>query len=255
MYEKLDEREILHTAERLARRVQERFPKAGLARVAAELCGITERMVERNARLREPHLPLRVGVAILILGAAAVIAIMVPEVRVNVQVWALSEMIQSLEALLGSLFFIGTGIAFLVTLESRLKRRAALAVVHELRSMAHIIDMHQLTKDPSELVAGGPRTASSPVRSMTDFELLRYLDYCCELLALVSKVGALVVQTLGDPVVLGAVDEVENLTTGLSRKIWQKISMLQRSATREKPRPPFRRIGAGTSGYRGPARA
>lgn len=255
MYEKLDPAEIQATAERLARRVSERFPDAGLARVAAELEKITSRTIERAARLRDPHLPLRIGIALLIAGAAFVIAIMVPEVRVNVKEWALSDLIQSLEALLGSLFFIGTGIAFLVTLESRLKRRAGLAIVHELRSMAHIIDMHQLTKDPSELTGGGPRTASSPVRSMSDFQLLRYLDYSCEMLALVSKVGALVVQDYGDAVVLGAVDEVENLTTGLSRKIWQKIAMLQRSISKPKPRPPFRRLGAGSSGYRGPRRA
>jgi hypothetical protein len=29
-----------------------------------------------------------------------------------------------------------------------------------------------------------------------------------------------------DPVVLDAVDGIENLTTGLSRKIWQKIAIL-----------------------------
>jgi hypothetical protein len=50
--------------------------------------------------------------------------------------------------------------------------------------MAHIVDMHQLTKDPEQLVGGGPRTRSSPKRTMTPFQLARYLDYSTELLAI-----------------------------------------------------------------------
>jgi hypothetical protein len=34
------------------------------------------------------------------------------------------------------------------------------------------------------------------------------------------------VQKFDDPVALAAVNEVEDLTTGLSRKIWQKIMIL-----------------------------
>ena len=65
---------------------------------------------------------------------------------------------------------------------------------------------------------------------MTQFELGRYLDYCSELLSLISKIAALYVQRFDDEVLLGAVDEVESLTSGLSRKIWQKIIILD-SAT------------------------
>src|SRR5439155_758670 len=60
--------------------------------------------------------------------------------------------------------------------------------------------------------------------------LARYLDYCTDLLSLTSKVAALYVEHLQDPVVLGAVNDVENLTTGLSRKIWQKITILDTAA-------------------------
>jgi hypothetical protein len=165
--------------------------------------------------------------------------------------------------MLGSLFFIGTGILFLVTLEGRLKRAKALAAVHELRSLAHIVDMHQLTKDPEELATLLPPTASSPQRTMSDSELVRYLDYCTEMLALISKVGALYVQRFADPVVLSAVDEIEDLTSGLSRKIWQKIMMLNQARTRaadeirsagsaESGR--IRVLGAGTAGAKARSR-
>jgi hypothetical protein len=61
---------------------------------------------------------------------------------------------------------------------------------------------------------------------MTLFELSRYLDYCSEALSLTGKVAALYVQRFDDAVALDAVNEVEQLTTGLSRKIWQKLTVL-----------------------------
>ena len=131
-----------------------------------------------------------------------------------------------LEAGISALVFIGAAILFLLSCETRLKRIRALEAIHELRAMAHIVDMHQLTKDPDMLLNGPGPTASSPKRTMDRFELGRYLDYCSEALALLSKIAALYVQGFADPVLLNAVDEVENLTAGFSRKIWQKISIL-----------------------------
>lgn len=50
-------------------------------------------------------------------------------------------------------------------------------------------------------------------------------------LSLTSKVAFLFVQRFDDPVSVGAVNDLENLTTGLSRKIWQKISILNSART------------------------
>jgi hypothetical protein len=123
----------------------------------------------------------------------------------------------------------GAALFFLVSLELRLKRRHALRDLHAFRSIAHVIDMHQLTKDPSVVVAGAVSTASSPERGMTRFELTRYLDYCSEMLSLTSKLAALYAQNLPDAVIIDAVNDIEELTTNLSRKIWQKISILDTS--------------------------
>ena len=133
---------------------------------------------------------------------------------------------QGVAAGINDVVLLGIGIFFLVSLERRITRRRALRALHELRSLAHIADMHQLTKDPERIIASGPATASSPERTMTRFELGRYLDYVTELLSLVSKVAALYVQRFDDEVVLGAVNEIESLTTGLSRKTWQKIALM-----------------------------
>jgi hypothetical protein len=88
--------------------------------------------------------------------------------------------------------------------------------------------MHQLTKDPERTTTPQQDTESSPKRTLTPFELTRYLDYCSELLAIISKIAALYVQKFDEPVTLSAVNDVEELTNGLSRKIWQKIMILDR---------------------------
>jgi CheY-specific phosphatase CheX len=65
-----------------------------------------------------------------------------------------------------------------------------------------------------------------PERILSRFELSRYLDYCSEMLSITGKIAALYIQEFDDDVALSAVNEVENLTTGLSRKIWQKLMIV-----------------------------
>ena len=134
--------------------------------------------------------------------------------------------IQALEAGLSAMFFMGASTLFLVSWESRIKRNRALKTLRDLRAMAHIVDMHQLTKSPEAALAKSTDTTSSPKRTLSAFELGRYLDYCSELLSLIGKISALYSQSLDDPVVLNAVDDIEDLTTELSQKIWQKITLL-----------------------------
>ena len=61
---------------------------------------------------------------------------------------------------------------------------------------------------------------------MTPFELARYLDYCAEMLSLTGKLAALYGERTNDPEITGAVNDIENLTANIARKIWQKIMML-----------------------------
>ena len=86
--------------------------------------------------------------------------------------------------------------------------------------------MHQLTKDPTTMPEGINETASSERHSMSAFELMRYLDYCSEMLALTGKLAALYMQNVRDPLIIQTVNEIEDLTGNLSRKIWQKIMIL-----------------------------
>ena len=225
-YRQLDAALIVDTVERLALRIGERFPASGLGGVSRELLAVAKESAARLERLRRPIWPLRLAVGVLLATIGVVVIVSLRGLDSRPAMPGASEAIQIFESLVQDAIFIGIAIYFLVTLERRLKRRAALRAIHELRSIAHIVDMHQLTKDPEQFLSPQAETASSPRRTMTRFELGRYLDYCSELLSLTSKLGALYVATFDDPVVLASVNEVVTLTTGLSGKIWQKIMIL-----------------------------
>jgi hypothetical protein len=211
----------------LARRVAERFPASGLCRVAAELVHLAERNECVIERLRRPLWWLR-GLIALAIGAVVAVAswAAVQFVRLEGGIGGVADLLQGLDAAINELIFLGLALLFLTSMESRVKRRTALRMLHRLRSIAHVIDMHQLTKTPEYALRSVEATASSPVRTFSRGQLGRYLDYCSEMLALISKLAALHTQHLQDPVVLAAVNDVESLATGLARQIWQKITIL-----------------------------
>lgn len=227
-YRQLSEAQITQTLSRLRDRISERFPESGLSRLASELILISQEARESVDYVQRPHWGIRIGVGAVIATMVAIIGIAATSVRITGRVDRLSDLMQMLEASVNDLVFLSIAVYFLVGIEGRMKRRKALRLLHQLRSIVHIVDMHQLTKDPERLMAPREDTPSSPERSMTPPELGRYLDYCSELLALTSKLAALFVQYLNDPVVLSTVNEVETLVTGLSGKIWQKITLLER---------------------------
>ena len=227
----LDADKLLATAESLKARVHARFPDSGLSRVSAELAQIVSEARERARWLAKPIRWVRVSTITfgVLLGALPVATLFVGVIKFREVASSLSDLTQGVEAIVNEAILLVAAIYFLVTSEKRMKRSRALKALHELRSLAHIIDMHQLTKDPEIALGEWQPTDASPRRSaLTPFQLARYLDYCSELLAVLSKVAALYVQHFEDEVVLRAVDEVENLAAGLSRKIWQKITILDR---------------------------
>jgi hypothetical protein len=241
-YRQLDSARILATLTRLRARIEERFPGSGLARVADEMLALNAEVTGFVKDVQQPHWPIRIGAAIAILGMMAVIIVVVISQRMAPGIDGFADFIQAANAAISTLVFLGATALFLLTLENRLRRRKALAILHQLRSIAHVVDMHQLTKDPDRIASPQPDTASSPERSMTAPELGRYLDYCSELLSVISKLGALNVQHFNDPVTLAAVNDIESLTAGLSGKIWQKITLLERERgeAAEEKEPPRR---------------
>lgn len=225
-YRNLDEAAVARTIERLCQRVEIRFAGSGLSRVCRELDAIADRAAETSAWIRRPILPLRIGTSLLAALLLAGLAVTLVALSAPVEPLTLPQLVQVIESGVNDLVFVAIAVLFLLTLETRLKRRRALRAINELRSIAHVIDMHQLTKDPEWVLDRGRETGILPPRTMSRFELSRYLDYCSEALSLTGKVAALYLKGFDDPVALQAVNEVEDLTTGLSRKVWQKLSVL-----------------------------
>lgn len=242
MYRRIDPREVVITLERLAHRVEERFAGSGLSRVVGELLVLAQEATQRAQHNRRPILALRCLV-VLLLVAIGVALIAIPLHLQLGDVDSVAAMVQVLEPTISSAFFLSAFVVYLLSIETGIKRDRTLMALHELRAIAHVVDMHQLTKDPAPLMEDGASTESSPLRTMSDFELTRYLDHCSEVLALISKIAALYVQDFPDPGAITAVDEVENLTSGLSRKIWQKLTIIHAEHTADvspRPDPPSR---------------
>jgi hypothetical protein len=237
-YQTLDAGRIIATLETLERRIGERFPNSGLAKISGELTGIARQTTERIAGIARPYIGLRLLLGVVLAAGLACIAWLVLFALRMEASSELTNVMQGADAGVSLLIVLGGSALYLSTLESRWRRDQALKALHEFRSIVHVIDMHQLTKDPSAF--GAPRTSSSPDRSMTVPQLLRYLGYCSELLSLAGKVAALYADKLRDPVVIDAVGDIERLTTDLSQKIWQKIELFQQ---RMPSRPPSDLLG------------
>ncbi len=235
MYRALDAGKIVGTIDRLKARIDERFPGASLGRVAADLGGVARDTARVAKELGRPDwllgtlLPLLfvtvcAGIAYYVASTMQVAGTVQPSRNLNTEP---TNLLQTLDATINTAVLTGIAIVFLATVGHRWKRHRALKALHQIRSLVHVIDMHQLTKDPSLVLEGKQDTIASPKREMTPFQLGRYLDYCSEMLSLTGKVAALYAQDLDDPVVIEAVNDIEMLAANLSRKIWQKIAILQ----------------------------
>lgn len=222
MYRVLDPDKTINTLQQLNNRIEERFPNASLGGVCREVLSIAQETHARVHWASGSLLWIRLAVLVVISIGLGCLFWGIRYIRIQG-----NPGLEELDAGANATVLLGASIFFLFSLENRIKRHRILAALHELRTISHVIDMHQLTKDPSQIVitlAG--RTPSSPQRSLTPFQLVRYLDYCSELLSLVGKLAALYAQSNSDSVVLQAVNDIEQLTNGLARKIWQKIMML-----------------------------
>jgi hypothetical protein len=219
---------IVKTVERLRARITERFPGSGLAGVGAELSDTARATAMRVRRLSRPNYLLRL-LALLAIALGLIAQVYFAEIIDWERVLQRSDPVgltQGLDAIVNLLILAFGAIWFVLTLEARLKRRRVQKRLYELRAFAHVVDMHQLTKDPTVILSESKPTESSPERRMSEFELSRYLDYCAEMLALIAKLAALYAGHIRDREVMVAVTEIEELTSDLGRKIWQKIMIL-----------------------------
>lgn len=235
-YRVLDPARIIETAERLQLRITDRFPGSGLSAVCAELAAAARDLAVEADRVKAPIWWLRLLIGAVFLAGAAVflfVGTILPLERISGS--DVVESVQGIEASLNTIILAVLGLLALIRAEERIKRKRVFHQLHALRSLIHVIDMHQLTKDPAALALGFKPSAHSPPR-ITDAEALeRYLDYCSEMLSVTGKLAALFAQALDDEVVIEAVNDIEELGSNLSRRIWQKIMIIGQMETTRKP--------------------
>ena len=232
-YERLDAAAVIATAERLERRIRARFPDRNLGGVAERLLAVT-RDVELIAARAQRGRWIRAASLVLIglLAVLAVVSLVAVLLELAGSAGTTLLWLQAVETTVNDVVFVGVAIAFLWLLPAQLERRRILAELHRLRSLAHVIDMHQLTKDPERFEPGFERTSQTVDVGLRPGQMAAYLDYCSELLSLVAKAAALYAEYSTDPAVLATISDIENLTNGMSRKIWQKLAMLANTGAR-----------------------
>lgn len=209
------------------------FPARGISRVASSIASAIDETTSRIDRLRRPVWWLRITLFLLALAALCTIIASISSLTphswhhflVTVNTAGLPGWASLVDAVIQDIVFLGIAALFLVRLEQQIKRRRALAGLRKLRSLVHVIEMHQLTKEPESL-SRDPKTVGRPKKSSKPTsDQVTYFACCSTMTALCSKTAALYAQVSNDPVVLDVVREIEALSAALSSKLWQKITL------------------------------
>ena len=227
---RLDSGYVEETVRRLEARIRARFPERRLGDAAHSLMTAVPQIHQgfEASKSRRRHLrwATRAASAVVVLVALAALALALRDPVLHGTASS-ADWLPIIESTVNDLVFGSIAVFFLWALPERLERRTLLDLLHRLRSLAHVVDMHQLDKDPEQARPDYHPTSVSPTRRIMDAEELHhYLDYCSELVSLIAKTAALCAERTSDPVVLGTVSEIETVTAHMSSKIWQKISLL-----------------------------
>lgn len=229
-YRTIDPTKLILTISKMADRVEDHFPSSGLASVANEVAAVAEGTVARVAEIKRPRMGLRIMVGLMVVLVISGPLLFSLVLSFSENMTSLGEFLQATDAGLHMILVLAGGIVFLVGMENRMRRNQALEALSEFRSLAHLVDLHQINKDPGLDDVVPPEHDRRTVRS--DKELAYYLDYSGDLLSIVGKLAAYYAQNLQDRVVLDAVNEIETLTSTLSNKLWLKILVLREMMTK-----------------------
>lgn len=227
-FQRLDGQAVRLSAATLEHRIVSRFPDRTLWEVCREVVGIVDEInagtgISRR-RVRLARLLSRLGVVVILLFLGAAIVLAARDLADERDLLGPLDMLPLLETIINDLVFGGIAVFFLLRIPERMERARVLRILHRLRSLAHVIDMHQLTKVPERLERDAREDGGL---DLDRTELTRYLDFCTEMLSLVGKSAALFAEHTTDGDVLDAVEGIEALTSDMARKVWQKIGIIQ----------------------------
>ena len=166
-YEHLDVGSVVATADAVQARIAARFPERQLGAVAGAVRAAAARAAaagERPPVRRLSRLVCALLAAAVVAGTLVALVIVVRDAVAAADGRASFDWLPVIESAVNDVAFAGIATFFLLTVSQRMDRHAIIAELHGLRSLAHVIDMHQLTKDPEFLLSPGRQTPHSPRR-------------------------------------------------------------------------------------------
>src|SRR3989338_930014 len=176
-YAELRSQEIIQTSDGVLEAIAERFPCSGLSGIAREIHERAGQMDAGIAAIMRPRKTIRVLsamlTALLVLLALVLLSLFFRMILYNLH----EEFLQAIDAVISAIVLLGGGLFFVVSAERRQRGKDSLRQLHTLRALAHVIDMHQLKKDP--LISRRPAE-----------RVPEYLDYCSDLLNIIGKMAA-----------------------------------------------------------------
>jgi hypothetical protein len=218
---RLDSGKIVETATNLANDIGARLPGSTLAALADELKTTAVTADDRVRRAQEPMISIR------LISVAAVVAVLLAlwylarHIHAKWEFATINEVFDGVHTGFELLVILAGAIWFCVTLETRLKRKAALAFIEDLREFIHVIDVTQLYYTPDLY---GSRVGDARTTRALDET---YLLYCTQMLAVISNLAPLCSRGAPGDSVLRAASDVEMLAIAVSTKHMSKAEFVR----------------------------
>src|SRR5262245_21362228 len=134
MFRSLDASRIADTADRLGRRISERFPGSGLSGVAESLRNEVINADVTADWLARPQWWVRAIAMVLIAAMLALVVATVMMLGDDVRLFeSASDFVQGIDSAVNEIVLLGAASYFLMGWENRRKRRRALRALHVLR--------------------------------------------------------------------------------------------------------------------------
>src|SRR5688572_12813242 len=127
MYNELKLEYIIQTIRTLQQRIAERFPGSGLSKVAAELLRIAEETGPILTQKKKPHRLVQAAVVLAVVLLIAIpLGLLITARGARFEVMGWGGIFQVVESIIQDAIFLGFGVYFLITVESRLDRRVSI---------------------------------------------------------------------------------------------------------------------------------
>lgn len=221
---------LADAAASLESRIRARFPTSSLLNNASWLRVLVGNAPSETRAYQRRFMALRLVFVVIALAIAGGLIFAVYQLNLNYKPASLVDLAQLVESGINDVIFLSIGAFFLFRIEPWIKRRRMLLFLGRLRDLVHVTQLLQMHKDPERVVRPDDRstevTPELGAIGTSAFLMGKYLDYCLDMLTLISAVAAFVGRDVTDKQLRDGVWEIEELCSTISAKISNKTLML-----------------------------